>query len=92
MLTGTVPAELGLMFKLQTLELEENLLTGTMPDDLCLNRAPQGLLETLESDCGGTAPEVLCECCTCCENCLPSLGRTATMSRTSDQLDLEFDP
>ena len=54
MLTGTIPAELGLMFKLQTLELEENLLTGTMPDDLCLNRAPQGLLETLESDCGGT--------------------------------------
>lgn len=76
MLTGTVPVELGNLFKLQTLELEENLLTGAMPQDICLNRVPQGLLGTLEADCGGTAPELTCDCCTCCENCLPALGQT----------------
>jgi hypothetical protein len=79
------------MFKLQTLELEENLLTGTMPGDVCLNRVPQGLLQTLEADCGGTAPEVVCECCTCCENCLPALGRDST-SRMGDRLALDFEP
>jgi hypothetical protein len=91
MLTGPVPAELGLMFKLQTLELEENLLTGTMPEDICLNRVPQGLLQTLEADCGGTAPELVCACCTCCENCLPALGRTQSRMG-SDRLALTFDP
>ena len=50
-LSGPVPTELGNLFKLQTLELEENLLTGVMPEDICLNRAPLGLLTTLEADC-----------------------------------------
>lgn len=76
MLTGPVPTELGNLFKLQTLELEENLLTGVMPEDICLNRAPLGLLTTLEADCGGNPPEIECSCCTCCEGCLPSLGRS----------------
>lgn len=76
MLTGTVPIELGNLFKLQTLELEENLLTGVMPQDICLNRVPLGLLATLEADCGGNPPEISCDCCTCCENCLPALART----------------
>jgi len=76
MLTGTVPIELGNLFKLQTLELEENLLTGTMPEDICINRAPLGLLQTLEADCGGSPPEIECSCCTCCQNCLPALGRS----------------
>lgn len=89
MLTGTIPAELGNMFKLQTLELEENLLVGTMPADICLNRVPQGLLQTLESDCGGAVPEVVCECCTCCENCLPALARSRM---GSDLPELNFDP
>ena len=76
MLTGTVPTELGNLFKLQTLEVEENLLVGTMPEEICLNRAPLGLLGTLEADCGGTPPEIVCTCCTCCESCLPALGRS----------------
>jgi len=76
MLTGSVPIELGNLFKLQTLELEENLLTGVMPQDVCLNRVPLGLLATLEADCGGSPPEISCDCCTCCENCLPALART----------------
>lgn len=73
MLTGTIPTEYGNLFKLQTLELENNMLTGTMPQSICLNRAPLGLLQTLDADC---VSEVTCDCCTCCQNCLPSLGRS----------------
>ena len=73
MLTGTVPIEIGNMFELQIFELEENLLAGVMPNDICLNRAPLGLLQVLEADCGGSPPEILCDCCTCCEACLPAL-------------------
>ena len=84
MLTGTVPIELGNLFKLQTFEIEENLLTGVMPNDICLNRAPLGLLQVLEADCGGSPPEILCDCCTCCEACLPAVGRAMENGNKAD--------
>jgi len=86
MLTGTVPAELGNMFKLQTFEMEENLLTGVMPEGICMNRVPNGLLATLEADCGGTPPEIECTCCTCCEQCLPALARTMVNGEEEETL------
>lgn len=68
MLTGTPPIELGNLFKLQQLELEANALTGAIPEELCLNRVPLGLLGILEADC---AEQLECSCCTCCQNCVP---------------------
>jgi hypothetical protein len=53
MLRGTVPTETSNLNSLVELELEDNDLSGTMPNQVCSNRLPLGLLEKLEADCDG---------------------------------------
>jgi hypothetical protein len=61
--SGTIPTELGNLVKMKVLDLQLNLLTGTMPAEICARRDPFGRLDELEADC---APTITCDCCTCC--------------------------
>merc|ERR1719329_341833 len=59
-LQGSIPSELGLLINLRLLFLTDNLLTGTLPDEVCALRDDNGgSLEFLYADC-----EVMCPCCT----------------------------
>jgi len=61
-LTGTIPAELGALSSLETLWLEFNNLSGSMPQDVCnLRTTNGGLFSSLVVDC-----KVECSCCTEC--------------------------
>lgn len=65
-LTGAVPTEYGRFSRLAVLQVEGNLMTGTMPQEVCNNRDTNplgGLLETLGADCA----RVACDCCSCCD-------------------------
>jgi hypothetical protein len=60
---------LGNLSNLEQLYLYGNILTGTMPAQICARRdnvSPGGVLSTLWADCSGTPPEVTCTCCTYC--------------------------
>jgi hypothetical protein len=46
------------------LHFEGNQLAGSMPNQICANRKPGGLITELGSDCDSGA--VTCTCCTCC--------------------------
>lgn len=63
-LTGTIPTELGQLAALRLLQVEGNMLSGSMPDEVCANTVFPRPLETLGADCniGG----ITCDCCTCC--------------------------
>jgi Leucine-rich repeat (LRR) protein len=68
-LTGTLPVTLA-MRTLGSLFVEDNNLTGTMPEGICENMSPDGFLQYLTADC---PDEVICDCCTCCgPNCYSS--------------------
>lgn len=61
-LTGTIPSEYGSLARLETLELYDNLLSGSMPSGVCSNiDSSVPVLSTLTVDC-----DVACDCCTCC--------------------------
>lgn len=45
--------------------MESNDLSGTMPNQVCSNGLPLGLLEKLEADCDGWI-DCPTNCCTCC--------------------------
>jgi len=65
--TGTIPSGLEDIPYLKTLELHDNDLSGSIPEELCDRRGDGGLdLKTLSVDCLGDAPEVSCTCCTNC--------------------------
>lgn len=42
--------------------MNDNDLTGVMPDEVCALRTP-GVLSVLVTDCAGENPEVICTCC-----------------------------
>ena len=63
--SGKIPSDLGQMVNLRVLSLGGNLLTGSMPDEICTLRREYEL-EYLEADCGGASPKIECDCCTSC--------------------------
>ena len=61
--TGSIPSELGMLMNLKYLYLDDNLLTGTLPDEVCALRDDNGgNLRYLWADC----EELACSCCTFC--------------------------
>ena len=66
LLEGMIPPiNAGQLANLNEFLLQDNDLTGTMPDSICALRTPDGMLEDLWADCGDPA-EVTCTCCTQC--------------------------
>ena len=65
-LAGTIPSELGALSTIDTIEVQANAITGSMPSEICDNVSPSGIITVLTSDCGGTEPLVECDCCTRC--------------------------
>lgn len=43
-----------------------NNFQGSMPESVCDNRVPNGLLNILTADCAGDNPKVECDCCSSC--------------------------
>ena len=69
LLDGMIPpVDNGQVPDLSEFLLQDNDLTGDMPESICALRTPAGMLEDLWADCddsSGTA-EVTCSCCTQC--------------------------
>lgn len=63
-LSGAIPSTLGQLTKLAEIGLEENNLNGTVADQVCDTVS----LRDVEfwADCGGSAPDLACPCCTVC--------------------------
>ncbi|KAL9186326.1 hypothetical protein ACHAXT_005564 [Thalassiosira profunda] len=61
---GTVPEELGDLANLKTMALHNNYLIGDVGGRIC-KLADELFLTRLTVDCGGEAPEVACDCCSC---------------------------
>ena len=69
---GTVPSiEPGQLEKLSELLLNDNSITGTMPDSIC-NLRSEFILDDLWSDCGGDPQEIECDFPVCCNRCFES--------------------
>lgn len=68
LLNGMIPPiDDGQLPNLNEFLLQDNDLTGTMPESICALRAPAGMLEDLWADCdNASGPEVTCPCCTQC--------------------------
>lgn len=65
-LRGQVPSELGRLTNMKLFEVEANPgLQGIMPQAVCDNVAPRGVLADLEADCL-PSDNLVCNCCTCC--------------------------
>jgi Leucine-rich repeat (LRR) protein len=65
-LTGSIPSIADDSWRnLTELLLQDNELTGIMPDLICRLRS-EAILEDLWVDCAGNEPEVECSCCTQC--------------------------
>lgn len=58
--TGMVPSEWGALTALEELELQENMLTGQIPQSVCILKITRGL--NLEADCE-ICPENCCSDC-----------------------------
>jgi hypothetical protein len=63
--TGEIPDEFGNLDALDLLQIQMNEVGGTMPQGVCDNRPPAGVLDSLVADC---VSEVSCpeSCCTGC--------------------------
>jgi len=67
LMTGTIPVELGDCESLVIGEFFNNTFTGSMPNEVCANRAPNGAITGLTSDCFPfPVPQIECTCCTGC--------------------------
>jgi hypothetical protein len=74
-LTGTVPGiQSGQLQQLTEFLLENNKLTGVMPESICNIRIPgQGALDDLWVDCAEDAnPRLECNAPECCTACFPA--------------------
>ena len=68
-ITGTIPPiASGQLKKLSEFLLQDNLISGTMPDSICALRS-NFILDDLWTDCGGSLPEIECEFPECCNRC-----------------------
>lgn len=67
-LDGTVPEIApGELTELNEFLLQNNEITGIMPDSVCSLRDDTiGSLDDLWADCASTPPEIQCDCCTRC--------------------------
>ena len=75
-----IPSQIGNLQALTRLELEKNALTGIMPEEICNNVYPRGLMRKLEADCDG---EIFCpdDCCTCCGEACVTEGDRGSANR-----------
>merc|ERR1711935_411919 len=75
--TGTVPSSIGSIQELRSFTLHGNLITGTLPDEICEDKRTVDLnyRMNLMSDCHGRTFD--CPCCTTCCNeqklCCPNV-------------------
>ena len=68
-LTGTIPPiESGQFERLNEFLLQDNKLSGSMPDSICSLRS-DFILDDLWTDCGGDSPEIECDFPECCNRC-----------------------
>jgi Leucine-rich repeat (LRR) protein len=66
-LTGSIPSEIQKLGSLALFWSHLNLFNGSMPNEICNNRAPGGKLTGLQTDCNPPdSPGVSCKCCTSC--------------------------
>jgi len=64
---GTFPSEeLAKLPVLEAVGLFDMDLTGIVSVDVCARRTPSGSLQFLWTDCGGSEPQVICDCCDFC--------------------------
>jgi len=64
-LTGTLPDNIGYLSSLSSLRISENNLTGIVPDSVCKLK-DDGVLQEIESSCGGGNGKIECYCCSEC--------------------------
>ena len=55
-----------LIFFTGTATFRGNGFSGSMPEAVCDNRVPDGLLNILTADCAGNEPKIECDCCSSC--------------------------
>lgn len=60
----------GELLNLNELLLNNNSLTGSMPESICALREPNGILEDLWADCDATSGESAKVTCMCCTQCI----------------------
>jgi Leucine-rich repeat (LRR) protein len=94
LLTGPVPdIAVGELFTLNEFVLQANLLTGSMPANVCDLRST-GILDNLFADCAGPVAEIECEFPTCCNRCFesnPAARRQLQLGAARNELPgLEF--
>jgi hypothetical protein len=69
-LTGTIPpVSSGQLQDLNEFLVQNNFLSGSMPQSVCELRGENGDLDDLFSDCGGQNPRILCSFPACCNRC-----------------------
>lgn len=79
-LTGTVPAiESGNLERLNEFLLQDNKLSGSVPNSICSLRT-SFVLDDLWTDCGGGSPEIQCDFPECCNRCFEAAD-SVTVSR-----------
>ena len=68
-ITGTIPPIVsGQLEKLNEFLLQDNQISGTMPDSICALRS-DFILDDLWTDCSGESPEIECDFPECCNRC-----------------------
>lgn len=61
--TGTIPSALGSLSFISEIWVHDNDLTGNI-DALFCSTSPTSV--SIQADCGGTNPKIVCTCCTTC--------------------------
>mmetsp|Transcript_55182 Transcript_55182/g.82097 ORF Transcript_55182/g.82097 Transcript_55182/m.82097 type:complete len:83 (+) Transcript_55182:218-466(+) len=64
-LEGSIPPEFEKLTKLDALHIHKNNITGVITEGVC-DLVYKFFLAEFISDCAGTKPEVICDCCTHC--------------------------
>ena len=87
-LSGTIPPiESGQLEELSEFLLQDNDITGVMPDSICSLRS-EFILDNLWTNCGGPSPEIECDFPVCCNRCFET-DSISTTRRKKRQLKAE---